>query len=145
MEEEKKNAEIGMGTLYDMNKTIVEQNEIILDKGMLNSRKEVIKNFLRKKPNQYYMLLCNERKDYTVFNIGYEENYTIDQKNNCMINILVDECLLNRGNVKGIDITNDKEAIEIWLSIDGESYVYYFFPYDKAVICIEGELELGAE
>ena len=47
---------------------------------------------------------------------------------------LIDECLKNRGEIRGIDITKDKGAIEIWLSIDGEAYVYYFFPYDSALV-----------
>ena len=48
--------------------------------------------------------------------------------------ILVDECLKNRGEIRGIDITKDKGAIEIWLVINEEAYCYYFFPYDAAVI-----------
>ena len=41
---------------------------------------------------------------------------------------------INRGLIKGIDLTKDEQAIEIWLSIDEEAFVYYFFPYDNAVI-----------
>ena len=34
-----------------------------------------------------------------------------------------------------VDTTpKDEQAIEIWLSIDEEAFVYYFFPYDNAVI-----------
>lgn len=49
-------------------------------------------------------------------------------------NILVDECLKNRGSIRGIDLTQAKDAMEIWLVIDDDAYVYYFFPYDAAVI-----------
>ena len=51
-----------------------------------------------------------------------------------LANILVDECLKNRGEIRAIDITEDKGAIEIWLIIDEEAYCYYFFPYGQAVI-----------
>ena len=40
--------------------------------------------------------------------------------------------------VQLIDRTEDGVAIEIWISIDGESFVYYFFPYDAGVIEIGG-------
>ena len=33
-----------------------------------------------------------------------------------------------------IDLTKNKGAIEIWLVIDGEAFMYYFFPYDAGVI-----------
>ena len=55
--------------------------------------------------------------------------------------LLIDECLKNRGEIRGIDITKDKQAIEIWVSIEEDSYVYYFFPYNEGVIDIEEELE----
>ena len=77
------------------------------------------------------MLLCNERKDYTIFHIN---NICNDKKPMELSLCLIDECLKNRGEIRGIDITKDKGAIEIWLSIDGEAYVYYFFPYDSALV-----------
>ena len=48
---------------------------------------------------------------------------------------------MNRGEIRGIDITKDKQAIEIWISTEEDSYAYYFFPYDKGIIDIEEELE----
>ena len=65
--EETKQTEFALGTLYDLNKGLVQQNEVKLSEGVLNSKKEVIKNFLVKTNNNYYMLLSNERKDYTIF------------------------------------------------------------------------------
>ena len=41
---------------------------------------------------------------------------------------------VQRSLIKGIDLTKNEQAIEIWLSIDEEAFVYYFFPYDNAVI-----------
>lgn len=137
--EETKQTEFAIGTLYDLNKGLVQQNEIKLSEGVLNSKKEVIKNFLVEKHNNYYMLLCNERKDYTIFRMG--DNYDYTDKGRKLSSILIDECLVNRGEIRGIDITKDKEAIEIWMSIEGESYVYYFFSYDNAIIDMEIEME----
>ena len=86
---------------------------------------------MRQINNTYYMLLCNERKDYTVFKMNDKDN---DDSIREIVSILVDECLRNRGEIRGIDLTKDKDAIEIWLIIEDEAYCYYFFPYDAAII-----------
>lgn len=132
MEQENKETEITVGSLYDINKNLVQNQGIKLTEGELNSKKEIIKNFLDKNDNYYFMLLCNERKDYTVFEF-YDCRKWPERCLDCA-KCLVDECLKNRGEIRGIDLTKDKDAIEIWMSIDGESYVYYFFPYDNGVI-----------
>ena len=133
MEEDKKTTEVAIGKLYDINKNIILNNETKLSEGTLNSKKEIIKNFLANTKNFYYMLLCNERKDYTVFDFHMCGNVTNEKRMDCA-NCLVDECLTNRGEIRAIDLTEDKGAIEIWLVIDNEAYVYYFFPYDNGVI-----------
>ena len=109
--EEKNNKTIEFGNLYDINKNIVKQNEIKLSEGLLNR--------------------CNERKDYTVFD--FKEKKWAERCLDCA-KCLVDECLTNRGEIRGIDLTKEKDAIEIWMIIDNEAYVYYFFPYDNGVI-----------
>ena len=50
-------SDISLGTLYDVNKNLVLKNEIKLTDGVLNSKKEIITNFMRKMNNTYYMLL----------------------------------------------------------------------------------------
>ncbi len=125
-------AEMNMGTLYDLNKNLVQKNISALEEGVLNSKKEIIKNFLRNTKDTYYMLLCHEQRDYTIFRINALE----DNKYNEMINILIDECLKNRGIIKSIELTKDKQAIEIWLMIEEEAFVYYLFPYGEAVIAV---------
>lgn len=129
--EKKKMSDISLGTLYDVNKNLVLKNEIELTDGVLNSKKEIITNFMRQMNNAYYMLLCNERKDYTVFKMNDKDN---DDSIREIVSILVDECLKNRGEIRGIDLTKDKDAVEIWLIIEDEAYCYYFFPYDAAII-----------
>lgn len=129
--EKKKMSDISLGTLYDVNKNLVLKNEIELTDGVVNSKKEIITNFMRQINNAYYMLLCNEKKDYTVFKMNDKDN---DDSIREIVSILVDECLKNRGEIRGIDLTKDKDAIEIWLIIEDEAYCYYFFPYDAAII-----------
>lgn len=129
--EKRKMSDVTLGTLYDVNKGLVAKNEIQLTEGVINSKKEIVKNFIMKTENAHYMLLCKEQSDYTIF-----RRYNMEDTEKAMeiSNILIDECLKNRGEIRGIDLTNDKGAIEIWLLIEEEAYCYYFFPYDAAVI-----------
>lgn len=120
-----------MGTVYDLNKQLVETAEKVISPYKLNEKKKIIKQFVRENKDNYFMLLCNERRDYTLFNII--SNKEEDELNE-LANVFVDECLQNRGNIKGIDLTENKDAIEVWLSIEGESYCYYFFPYSAGVV-----------
>jgi hypothetical protein len=123
----KETKQIAMGTLYDLNKSIVEKNIDALSEEDMQNKKNLIIKFLEDTDNIYYMLLCNDRKDYTVF-------HHLDTNIECLQDVLIDECLPNRGYTKSIELTKNNDAIEIWISIDGDSYCYYFFPYDEAII-----------
>jgi hypothetical protein len=72
------------------------------------------------------MLLCNELKYYTVFNTekAFEEK----------LEEVVFECLNNVGTIVAVDPTEDGAAIEIWVKLEEEAKVFYFFGYDKGVI-----------
>ena len=131
--EEQTNQEtaLNLGTQYEFSKSLVAQLKD-LEQGVINSKKEVLVNYLRKIKATYYMLLCNERKDYTIFRVTENKDLEVQYKE--IVSILVDECLVNRGGIRGIDLTENKDAVEIWLYIDEEAFVYYFFPYDEAVI-----------
>ena len=129
--EETPTSNISLGNVYEMNKILVKDHETALTEGNLNSKKQIIIDFMKKCNNNYFMLLCNERKDYTVFRW---KDLNSALASTVLTNILVDECLKNRGSIRGIDLTQEKDAIEIWLVIDDDAYVYYFFPYDAAVI-----------
>lgn len=117
---------VELGSLYDINKSLIENNVVSLTEEEMDEKKQMVITFLEDTDNHYYMLLCNDRKDYTVFHK--------DGGVECLQDILIDECLPNRGKTKSFELTENKDAIEIWLSIDGESYCYYFFPYDSAII-----------
>lgn len=126
---ESKTAELSLGTLYEANKKLVEQYEPILTNEQLEEKQELIADFILETKNKYYMMLCHDKKDFTVFTIVSE-----DDGNMIAAEILIKECLPNRGNTKSIELTENKDAIEIWISIDGESYCYMLFPYDAAII-----------
>lgn len=118
--------DITLGTSYEINKNLVEKYEKALTEEEIKEKKFELLDFVITWEDKYFMLLCKDRSDYTIFHLVDSQAELVD--------ILVDECLKNRGIIKGIDLTEDKCAIEIWLSIEGESYAYYFFPYEAAVI-----------
>lgn len=129
VKEENNKAKITLGTTYELNKNLVEKYEEELTIEERELKKQLVEKFLIDKNNRYYMLLCNDRKDYTIISITDMKTKSAEAAFS-----IVDECLINRGKIKGIDLVSDNSAIEIWLSIDNESYCYYLFPYDNAIV-----------
>lgn len=122
-----KETQIELGTAYDINKTLVKKYEKELTKEELKDKLDEFKTYIQYTNEKYYMLLCNDKKDYTVFHLSDINNIDF------MFNEL-NECLTNRGQVYGFDKTQDDQAFEIWLIINDEAYCYYFFGYENAVI-----------
>lgn len=130
----KPEAEVSLGNLYDMNKQLMQQaepmneDEILYTKDLL--RAWFTQNFIQK----YFMLLCAERKDYTLFNLNktniwnIAEPMTIRHAANDVI-----ECMNNRGILLSMDELEDG-AWEIWIKVEDECFVYYLFPYGEAVL-----------
>ena len=74
----------------------------------------------------YWMLLCRERNDYTVFCIKDSMVELADA---------IKDCLVNRGQV--LDITKQEDGnYEIWIRdyLTRENVVYYLFDYNSAII-----------
>lgn len=88
-------------------------------------------DFLKSTQNIYYMLLCRERNDYTIFDIKEivnEEEFLLAIK----------DCVYNRGKPVDIGLAEDGGAYELWIkfpSEDNKVHCYYFFPCDECVIC----------
>ena len=82
-----------MGTVYDLNKQLVQSTEKVISPYKLNEKKKLIKTFVRECKDNYFMLLCNDRKDYTIFNCVSDKT---EDKLNELANVFVDECLINR-------------------------------------------------
>lgn len=121
-------AEITLGDLYQFNKSAMSQikpldpiafnkaiNEVasyIVDESVLHDKK-------------YWMLLNNERKDYTVIH-----PFTVDG----MASELA-ETLTNRGAV--LDATKQEDgSYEIWIRDPetDENFVYYLFDYTNGIV-----------
>lgn len=127
----KKDNEMTMeaGTLYDMNKQIMQQIGEPLKDLQLASIQMKLEDWFNWQIDGYAMLLCHERRDYTLFHLYQKAN-----KNPPAVaarELML--CLKNRGEILSIEEDSNK-AWEIWLRIDDESYCYYLFNYDEGVI-----------
>ena len=118
-------SEVSLGTIYDINKNIMNNMDKLSNPALVNKLKKVAQYFSENKT--YFMLLCHEKRDYTLFRLTKEDSHLEAAD-------ILKECLQNRGVVLEIEKTEDGFAFEIWLKIDGEAFCYYLFPYDEAVI-----------
>ncbi len=116
-------------TLYDFNKEIIKTNLKPLNELEICGIVPKISEWFNMDIDCYAMLLCYERRDFTIFHM-YE---TQNQDPPAVATRELIECLKNRGSILSIDLTPDR-AWEIWIKIDEEPYCYYLFRYDDAVI-----------
>ena len=120
--------ELQTNNLYYFNKQIVEKYEKPLNHLELAAAQEKLEGFFEDNCKEFAMLLCHERRDYTIFQLGTSSTAVHFAAREAI------GCCTDRGEVYGIDKADDGIAYEIWLKIDGEIFCYYLFPYDQAVI-----------
>ena len=122
-------ADVSMGNIYELNQSALSGFPPLNADDIRKGKKKLEKYFANSKA-EYYMLLCRELYDYTL--------YTIDRKhyNKSKAAFEVIETLLERGEIVEISQTEDKVAYELWViyNEDKTAHVYYLFPYDNAVI-----------
>lgn len=121
-------SEVSLGNLYDMNKTINVKQKTLTNIELKTALKK-IKQFFVDNSDKYFMLLCRERYDYTLFNFLNKKEITLQQSIKD-----VKECLLNRGQIISIEPATEMNGYEIWIKIDDEAFAYYLFPYDLGVL-----------
>ena len=127
-------SEVALGNLYDMNKQMM-LNEPPMSKDkqldtINNLREWLINNFNQK----YVMLLCHERRDYTLFNLDKTSTWRKpDNEKMHLASADVIECLTNRGELLSATLQPDG-AWEMWIRLENECFAYYLFPYGQAVL-----------
>ena len=123
-----KSGKLSAGTLYDMNKQIMQTRKPLteLELGAIQPKVEDWFNMII---DTYAMLLCHDLRDYTIFHLY--ENQNPNPPAVAAKELLI--CLKNRGEILSMDLNKDK-AWEIWLKINDKPYCYYLFRYDDAVI-----------
>jgi hypothetical protein len=128
----KKTSEVSLGNLYDMNKQLMANEASISDEVLAEKKKALMDWITENFAQSYFMLLCNERKDYTVFRMK-DSCPTIGAVTNMANDVI--ECMTNRGTLLALDL-QEAGGWELWLrdAIDNELYAFYLFPYGAAVL-----------
>jgi hypothetical protein len=118
--------------LYELNRSIIEQQgalgeENIADKCIL------INNFATNTNNKFYMLYGREINYFTVFALARDKDWELET-----LALGVMECLVNIGNIYSIEVTAEKDAIEIWVKDNTQDLLtcMYLFPYDNGIVRI---------
>lgn len=80
------------------------------------------------KDKRWFMLLCREKADYTVFHIT-SDNYTQAVED-------LKLCINNRGKLMVIDYLHSEDAYEIWIkdTKTGEVFLYMLFNCTPMII-----------
>lgn len=115
--------------LYDLNKLIISQIPSLSQDALLE-KKDVINALHAKYNNSYYMLYGKEISYFTLFKIIDPTYFNYD----------VFDCLKHLGgDIKAMDLTEDSDAVEIWIEIEQNPICLYLFPYDNGVINVGGD------
>lgn len=127
MSEEK----ITIGNLYELNKQLLE-NEKPLSASKIREKTKSLQTYFSQSSSAYFMLLCNDAKDYTLFHIINDET-RIERTKKAAGEVI--DCLSNRGEILSIEKVNESTAFEIWVrKNDNSIFCYYLFNYDEGVI-----------
>ena len=131
----KQETEVSMGNLYDLNKQLMQNIEPITENALIEIKDKLRSWIMDQYEQKYLMLLCAERKDYTLFNLSKTHSLlmvppmTIWGAANDVI-----ECMTNRGALLSMELLEDG-VWEIWIKTkENECFAYYLFPYGTAVI-----------
>ena len=111
-------------SLYEYSKQIV-ANEVPMDPILFNQK--MIEVSMDMVEHTYMMLLCHDRRDYTIFHIANADKKIAAKE--------ISETLYNRGKILLVDKQKDG-SWEIWIrdSLTDENFAYYLFPYDDGVV-----------
>ena len=111
-------------SMYEINKNLMKEEKpldpIAINIAIKNAADGILSSF-----KKYWMLLCRERNDYTVFIITGSNKLEDELK----------ETILNRGKL--LDISQQKDGnFEIWIRDPEteENFVYYLFDYTFGII-----------
>lgn len=123
-------------SLYELNRSIISQQGP-LDPEEMPNKMVMMKDFAENTNNTFYMLYGKEIGYFTLF--AKDSNWEIQT-----LDLAVIECLTNIGQIHSIELTANKDAIEIWIreypkEVEQEGIItcLYLFPYDNGVVRIE--------
>jgi hypothetical protein len=88
---------------------------------------KTIQSFLSSHPSKYYMMLCNDRRYYTLYT--FVQDFQFKQMSKEIIDITK-----NLGVVKEIKVSDDDDCIMFWIMHNDEAYLYLLFNYEAGVV-----------
>ena len=118
---------LGM-TEYEINKMIVAQLPAMIKDTQLEPGKQIVKTYTHKHntPVGYYMLLCNDIRYYTVFEVHNHSEENVED--------IVIECLQDNGVIQQINYNDNKTAVECWIKNENGVFMFLLFDYNWGVI-----------
>ena len=118
--------------LYELNRSIIEQQGTIKEENIVRAMND-IKYLVTAADNKCYMLYGKEIGYFTLF-MRDSYNWEIET-----LDLAVMECLANVGSVYSIELTANKDAIEIWVKDAQRDLLtcMYLFPYDSGIVRIK--------
>jgi len=135
MEKDKK---IEVGTLYDLNKQVISQLPEMPQEQIQEQLTKIQKWFAESK-GKYFMLLCREKADYTLFNFNGKDipDVFLEFIRKMSIKAIkeLEKCIKNRGILMSINKATE-DAWEIWIKdfFNKEVHMYMLFECDPMVI-----------
>ena len=106
---------------------VIQQLPSLITEKQLAPAKRILNTYLHKEKHNYYMLLCNDTRYYTVFNCRTDAPYE------GIIPIII-ECLQDQGVIQQICPTEKEDAIECWIKNNKGCFMYLLFDYDWGVV-----------
>ena len=118
--------------LYELNRSIIEQQGVIKEEDIPRAMND-IEYLVCSTNNQCYMLYGKEIGYFTLF---MKDNYNWEIET---LSLATMECLANIGAVYSIELTANKDAVEIWVKDTERDMVtcMYLFPYDNGIVRIK--------
>ena len=127
-------SDVSLGTLYDMNKQLMEKEPELAKEDLQIMKENLRAWFTHNFKEKYFMLLCHELRDYTLFNLDKTNTWAIANPTTIMQTANdVLECMTNRGDIIRIN-QEDDNAWELWIRNSEGCFAYYLFPYGSAVL-----------
>lgn len=119
-----------VGSLYEMNQQLFKQMALPSKKKIDLDFANIGAWFSSHKDIKYYMLLCKERSDYTIFHFnGFNFNKAVDE---------LRATLEERGDIMGIDYIHGDDVFQCWVRERGEDPdVYMFMLFDANWMVVE--------
>ena len=120
--------------LYEFNKIAMANFPDFKEEEFQITAEEFKDWFQRNRANKYFMMLNRENNYYTLFHI--QSSLILKDVPTQMFSEIC-ECLATFGTIISMDLTENKDAFEIWVKDnEDQTFMFLLFPYDVGVIKI---------